>query len=232
MALFLKLLGLLLLLWILQGPLPDGWFHFLDPRVWRRKPSREKILYLTFDDGPDPKATPLILDTLKDKGIPATFFVVGESALKHRELIQRARKEGHLLACHSFSHRHAYLLFPWEAVREVRESQKVLQTLTGEEPRYFRPPWGSFSLPLWWALRREKLIPVLWSILPGDWKPLSEEELWRRVRRLLKPGAILVLHDGRGHPEAPWTTARNLPYLLEKIRGEGYRFCRLDEAPQ
>ena len=137
----------------LVGGLTVGSYAFL-PSTWqktrhrmgRRNRWREGTLYLTFDDGPHPEYTPILLDLLASYHIPATFFVVTEFARKNPALIQRMQAEGHLIGFHSASHRSAYLMTPKQTRSDFSDGLEALAQL-GISPQYFRPPWGVVNWP-------------------------------------------------------------------------------------
>ena len=104
-----------------------------------------KALYLTFDDGPDPQYTPQLLDLLEQYHIPASFFVVAQSAQSHPDLIARMKRNGHVIGLHSLSHKNGLIQPPLSACRDFSQSVAILQQL-GIPPRYFRPPWGHWNM--------------------------------------------------------------------------------------
>ncbi|MBE3590589.1 MAG: polysaccharide deacetylase family protein [Firmicutes bacterium] len=237
------------LAWILYGPAADGWFRFVDPRVVRHvrgaaapapaaRPTpaapaapapAPRLIALTFDDGPDPRYTPDVLRILREHGVAAAFFLVGERARRHPELVRAMVAAGHLVGNHTRAHRHAYLLTPAAAWREVEEGARLIAAAGGGEPAWFRPPWGSFNAAEWLAVRRLGQRPVMWSVIAGDWRAGTPPEvIVRRVLDRLATGAVIVLHDAGGAPGAPAQTVAALPAVIRGARQRGFEFERLD----
>jgi len=169
---------------------------------------------LTFDDGPSPDQTPKILDELARYDLRATFFVVGREAEKHPELIRDIVARGHQLGNHTWSHIDAWMNdFPVVA-DELARTDDLLEQLTGRCPQWVRPPHGHFTAKLraWCAERGQKV--VLWDTMPGDFVDwATPESLTAFTLRHMRPGSIIVWHDGPGMPLA----ARTLPLLLPHL---------------
>ena len=219
----------------LVGGLTVGSYAFL-PSTWqktrhrmgRRNRWREGTLYLTFDDGPHPEYTPILLDLLASYHIPATFFVVTEFARKNPALIQRMQAEGHLIGFHSASHRSAYLMTPKQTRSDFSDGLEALAQL-GISPQYFRPPWGVVNWASLRQIRARHLRLVLWDVMAQDWKrSMTPDEIARRLRLRAYPGAGICLHDGRGNAGAPGRTIQALQTLLPQWLEQGFRFQTLD----
>ena len=157
---------------------------------------------LTFDDGPDPERTPRLLDALAAANARAVFFVVGERASQHPKLIERMAREGHQVENHSWSH-------PWMPIRstrrietEVDRCQALIEELTGEAPRFMRPPYGQRDFRLYRVLAEREITPVLWTRSLRDYYHTKPATLVRRLSRA-RPGDIVMCHDG--DPLAPHT---------------------------
>lgn len=188
---------------------------------------------LTLDDGPDPAVTPQVLALLQQHGVRATFFCIAERAAQHPELCREIVRHGHALENHSQHHRHNFsLLGPAGYRREIQAGQATLTALSGEAPRFFRAPAG---------LRNPFLDPVLtqlglrlasWSVRGFDTCTRDAAKVEARLLRGLRPGAILLLHDGH----AARTTAGEpvilavLPKLIAAAQAAGLRFVTLREA--
>lgn len=166
---------------------------------WRRFPGVERLagerVALTFDDGPDPDATPAVLDALDAAGLSATFFVVGEQLKRHWAIAREARARGHQLALHGATHPHHEELGPAAARDEVARGVGAFEAATGERATLFRPPYGRFSEHSFEACAKLGLTPVYWSAWGCDWDPLPPERVAELALRDLAPGAILLLHD-------------------------------------
>ena len=166
---------------------------------WRRFPGVERLggdrVALTFDDGPDPDATPAVLDALDAAGAVATFFVVGEQLQRHWAIAREARARGHQLALHGATHPHHEELSPAAARDEVARAVGAFEAATGERASHFRPPYGRFSEHSFEACAKLGLTPVYWSAWGCDWDPIPAERVAELATRDLAPGAIVLLHD-------------------------------------
>jgi peptidoglycan/xylan/chitin deacetylase (PgdA/CDA1 family) len=183
---------------------------------------------LTFDDGPGAD-TPQILDTLRELGVPATFFVVAEHAARHPDLIARMVAEGHEVALHGWHHRSAWWKTPWGTAREILVGRALVARLAGRPPRFYRPPWGHHNLVTWVLPGLVGMRRVLWSVAPDDWRPeRPPEQLARHVRQYLAPGAIVVLHDAGGDRRR---TVAALPEMVAAGRALGLEWCTVGALP-
>ncbi|TCL62024.1 peptidoglycan/xylan/chitin deacetylase (PgdA/CDA1 family) [Hydrogenispora ethanolica] len=221
----------LIALWIVIYPGCDYFVRLWARGVVRRGPSGpEPRLCLTFDDGPNPEVTPRVLDTLKELRIRAVFFLVGAKARQHPELVRRMLAEGHEVGLHTLEHRHAYWMFRRQSRRAVEEGARWITAITGRPLRWFRPPWGACNLFQWLTVRRMGLRLVLWSANAQDWRAATGRAgILRRLRQRVKPGAVVVLHDGGGEAGAPLNTLQALPEFIRYYLEEGWRFVTLEE---
>ena len=197
---------------------------------WRRLPARERIengVALTFDDGPDPDATPAVLEALRAAEARAVFFLVGEQVEAHPELARQVADEGHVVALHGFRHVEHDELGD-EARADLERGAAAIAAATGVDPRLYRPPYGRFSEPSYAAARELGLIPVYWSAWGSDWEPISPERIAETVIRDLEPGAIVLLHDSARYATRPSAvpTAEALPAILAAMQERG-----LDPVP-
>jgi peptidoglycan/xylan/chitin deacetylase (PgdA/CDA1 family) len=193
---------------------------FFSDIIWRNLPANSEpnphppSISLTFDDGPSPDQTPRILDELARHNLHATFFVLGQQAEKHPKIIRDIAARGHQLGNHTWSHIDLWLNdFPIVA-EELARTDDLLEQLTGRRPQWVRPPHGHFTAKLraWCAERGQKV--VLWDTMPGDFVDwATPESLTNFSLRHLRPGSILVLHDGPSMPLA----AQTLPLLLPRL---------------
>ncbi|MFC5471669.1 polysaccharide deacetylase family protein [Cohnella suwonensis] len=187
---------------------------------------------LTFDDGPDPEYTPKLLDLLKKHGAKATFFVVGENAERHPELISRIHAEGHILGIHNYLHHSNWLMRPSTVQKHIRTTSEAIKRITGTRAMYYRPPWGILNV---FDFRNIGYLQiVLWSSLFNDWKKrVGAEKLYKRMRKKLKPGQVFLLHDCGttlgADREAPANTIAALARILDDGRELGYRFVGIDD---
>lgn len=152
-------------------------------------------LALTYDDGPHPEFTAEILDVLKAHGRVATFFVIGERAVLHPELIRRIVAEGHSLGSHSMRHPDFFSARVSAVRDDIRESIQVLESLSGARIRLFRPPHGHLTPRTAFTIRRLRLRTSLWDVNSGDWKPdATPEEIADRALRA-PTGSVVLFHD-------------------------------------
>jgi peptidoglycan/xylan/chitin deacetylase (PgdA/CDA1 family) len=192
----------------------------------------KKRIALTFDDGPDNRTTPLLLDILKAHQAHATFFCVGRQARESPELIKRIVAEGHTLGNHSYSHHWwTNFLTTKPLAREINRAQGALRDLSGVSPRYYRSPMGLSNPHLAAALRKTGLKLVAWDVRPFD-RGSAAKTIVRRIAgtdRMAGPardGSIVLLHDGGGVFE---NLAPAVAEIIERFQSRGYSFVNLDE---
>ena len=181
-------------------------------------PSDEKILYLTFDDGPTPEVTSAVLSILNDGNAKATFFCIGENVKKHPELFNSIEQQGHAIGNHTFSHLNGWKTPPGEYVENVSRCEEYFIT------ELFRPPYGRFSLSQYFLLRKKYKF-VLWSVLSGDFhRRTSPDQCLANVLENSTPGSIIVFHDNILAKEK---VLYALPLVLDHFRKKGFRFEKL-----
>jgi peptidoglycan/xylan/chitin deacetylase (PgdA/CDA1 family) len=190
--------------------------------AWRRGPAGQRRIALTFDDGPDPEATPRLLRLLGERGVRATFFLIGERAARHPGLVRAIAADGHEVGNHTWRHRNAWLLSPAAAAAEITEGARILGEILGRAPRLYRPPWGIVSLSSLVTARRLGLVTVLWSVQHEGLRPRPPAAQLRHVTDRLHDGAIVDLHDAPGLPGAPERLLAMLPGLLDALRAREY----------
>lgn len=186
----------------------------LDRRIRWRMPASGKEVYLTFDDGPEPEVTPWVLDTLAEHGVKATFFCLGRNVLRHPELFERLRKEGHAIGHHSWDHPDGWRT-PWRAYyRNVLcGAEQVGGTL-------FRPPYGRLGIGRARSMGKRYQV-VMWDVMAGDFrKGMSGEACARYVLGRIKPGSIVVLHDNL---KSAACLREALPLILIGVKTKDYR---------
>jgi peptidoglycan/xylan/chitin deacetylase (PgdA/CDA1 family) len=188
---------------------------------WRRFPGRERIdsgVLLTFDDGPDPDATPAVLNALDEAGAKATFFMVGEQAIEHRALAREVAERGHDVGLHGHEHvEHDSL--GGSVKDDLARGLGTLEVATGRRPRLCRPPYGRFSDDSYAACKALGLEPVYWSAWGGDWEPVPAERIADIATRDLSDGTILLLHDSAryAYRASAAPTAEALPAILAAV---------------
>ena len=192
---------------------------------------RAKRIYLTFDDGPNERATPAILDTLAIERVPAAFFIVGDHARRFPKVARLVADQGHLIGNHTQRHKKLLWCGPRRVRDEVEQAHESIVGTTGRAPESFRAPHGQRS-PFLRSLARQLGYTVFgWTFGVFDTAKPGVEEIRRRVRKRLRPGAIVLLHDGDGYdPEGDrMQTADALPGIIQDARDKGYELGDLSE---
>ncbi|ARP68762.1 polysaccharide deacetylase family protein [Streptomyces pluripotens] len=179
---------------------------------------------LTFDDGPDPVSTPYFLDVLDRLGVRATFFVLGEEAVRHPALVRETHWRGHELAVHGWTHDRPWRPSPARDREEVARTAQALYDLTGRYPQWYRPPYGILTTGRWLAARRAGLRTVLWSAWGKDWRAdATPASVGARIAMDLLDGGTVLLHDSDRHAAAGcWHAALGaLPAIVGECRAAG-----------
>ncbi|MBI4615153.1 MAG: polysaccharide deacetylase family protein [Planctomycetes bacterium] len=187
----------------------------------------ESAIWLTFDDGPSPGSTEPILDVLENRCVRATFFVCGVMAERYPQIVARASASGHEIANHAWSHVPLTPVEDRELDLEITRTSDVIERVTGTRPRHFRPPYGRLDRRVVDRARAAGLETVLWNRLGYDWTGIGAEAIAEHILTGLRPGEILVLHDGCGDrcwggPLPPLSVDRGatleaLPRILDGI---------------
>jgi peptidoglycan-N-acetylglucosamine deacetylase len=187
-------------------------------------PRRSREVALTFDDGPDPNYTPKLLDLLAEHQVRATFFVIGQNAERHPELVRRIAFEGHALGHHTFYHMVPDKIGAQQLIGEVCQTDRVLKTIVGQSSQLFRPPFGKITLSKIIALWRARRGVVLWNRDSGDYYCDSPDEVRARFEsRPLRGGDLVLLHDDRPH------AADVLAQVIKSARSRGLTFITVHE---
>jgi len=192
----------------------------------------EKEISLTFDDGPDPHYTPLLLDLLARYDAKATFFVVGSHAEGYPEILQRMKAEGHVIGIHNYVHKSNWIMRPRAVKRQVERTADIIESATGTRSTYYRPPWGIVNVFDYANLGHYHII--LWSAMFGDWRTrLGAERLKKRMMKKLRPGEVLLLHDCGmtfgADKHAPQNMLIALEAYLEAGTKQGFRFVGIEQ---
>jgi peptidoglycan-N-acetylglucosamine deacetylase len=204
--------------------------HLFTPLcVWRAPRGAGRRIALTFDDGPDPRFTPRVLDILAARAVRASFFLVGERAARAPHTVRAIAAAGHEIASHGWSHRSLWLCGPARTDEEIGRARTTLGELAGTPPVLFRPPWGMVNAAMFAALRRHRQRCVFWSIQPEGLRPAPAEAQVRRVLRRAHPGAIVDLHDAEGTRTAPARLCEALPAMIDGLAAAGYGFGTVGE---
>ena len=197
-----------------------------DPNEWA----------LTYDDGPNPRSTPEVLDVLARHGVRATFFMVGKFVREQADLVRRVHAAGHIVANHTMSH--PFLATkPMSVVRrEVQDCNALLEDTIGAPVRFFRAPFGARRPAILRFLRAEGLVPVQWNVQGNDWEPIAVEAILTRIApglaeaRARGRGANILLHDGYDEQQGfdRTNTVQATEALLENARRKGIRLVTVD----
>lgn len=195
--------------------------------VWE-VPTNEKLIAITFDDGPDPKYTPLILDLLDQYNAKSTFFAVGSRATQFPELAQRIANEGHELSNHTFSH--LYLrgnVATDQYLNDIMKTQNIIAELTGTYPRLFRPPGGYYNEKIVHIAKQAGIQIILWSWHQDtkDWKRPGPQVIASNVLKNIKNGDIVLMHD---HVRLSQTVDA-LKLILPELEERGYKLVTVSE---
>ncbi|HEY2952236.1 MAG TPA: polysaccharide deacetylase family protein [Verrucomicrobiae bacterium] len=186
-----------------------------------------RCVALTFDDGPDARSTPALLDLLQEERVPAAFFCIGQRVEVERDLAARIVREGHLLENHSYAHSNLTNFFGFVRLRaELERTQSAIREATGVTPKLFRPPMGLSNPRVFRAAGALRLTVVGWSARGLDTMLTEPERIVAHLVRRLEPGAILLLHDGNIPAERLVVTVR---LLLAILHERGYELVRLDK---
>ena len=200
----------------------------------------ENRIAITFDDGPGKGTTEKLLDGLKERGVKATFFLVGEKIEDNRELVARMYAEGHLIGNHTFTHVHLTKLYMGkcmianhtfthvqlskvdgkQALEEIVKTNTLIEEITGEPVRYIRPPYGSYSNSL---LMQINMTPVLWSVDPEDWNTDNTGQVVKSVVANVKCGDIILLHDIYDSSVAAALE------IVDELKAKGFIFVTVDQ---
>lgn len=185
----------------------------------------DRVLSLTFDDGPDPRITPYVLDALAARGARATFFMLSSAARRHPELARRVLSEGHEIALHGVTHERSTELPLARAVARLRQGKAELEDVVQQQVRLYRPTYGAIRMSLVVQARRLGLETIIWSAWARDWLGDPPQEVAQRAFAARHPGAVVLLHDTDGTvPDvSPLSRPESVRQLLELLRPEGWQ---------
>jgi peptidoglycan/xylan/chitin deacetylase (PgdA/CDA1 family) len=190
----------------------------------RTGPASRRWIALTFDDGPSPY-TARILDVLERAEVPATFFIQGENVAGHEDLLQRMLDGGHMIGNHSFTHVDLSQAGSAE-LTQIDDTQATIEAAAGFTPCLLRPPYGRTSKKLLSALARRHLTSTLWSVNPQDFLRPGTAKIKQRVLAGVKPGAIILAHDGGGDRSQ---TLAAIPSIIRTLKARGYTFVTVTD---
>jgi peptidoglycan/xylan/chitin deacetylase (PgdA/CDA1 family) len=180
----------------------------------------EKSVALTFDDGPGYKTTMALLDGLKERDVRATFFVLGSNIEKRNEVITRMYEEGHTIGNHTYSHIQLDMVNLDCAIKEITDTNQIIYDLTGEYPKFFRPPYGTWSTELEDAIA---MTPVLWTLDTNDWSCKNVSTIVEYVVKNVEDGDVVLMHDIYD------TSVAAALEIVDRLKLKGYMFVTVDE---
>lgn len=218
----LGLVVLFVMLWKLSSLRRFQLFGRLVPRV----STSEKLVALTFDDGPTSKYTHQVLSVLKEHGVKATFFVTGRELKRNMPQGKQIVKAGHELGNHSFSHSRMVLMSYGRVKREIDKTNALIREAGHKGPVTFRPPYGKKLFMLPYYLSEKKMTTIMWDLEPDSQKGVSVVGLRDAVLSGTRPGSIILLHAMYKSRE---TSRKALPGIIAGLRKRGYRFVTVSE---
>jgi peptidoglycan-N-acetylglucosamine deacetylase len=192
---------------------------------------RQRVAFLTFDDGPNPGVTERVLEVLERAAVPATFFMVGKHVDRYPDTAIAVARAGHEIGNHTYSHQKLHRVGPRRAAEEIRRGHEAIAERTGVVPRSFRAPHGYRSPFVARALAPYRYRVFGWTFGVWDTARPGAERIRARMQRGLRPGSILLLHDGDGYQPLGdrWQTAAALEGIITDVRAAGYRLAPLAE---
>ena len=201
---------------------PPSTAQLSTPQPSTQSPSAAQPLQvaLTFDDGPHQTCTPALLDGLKQRGVKATFFLMGENIAGKEALVQRMQEEGHLIGNHSYRHIQMTKEGAEQACAEIEQTEEIIRSITGSRPEYLRPPYGAWNEQL---ECRVNLTTVLWNVDSLDWKLQNTERIVRQVEKDVKSGDIILMHD------IFKTSVEAALRIVDDLQKQGYEFVTVEE---
>jgi peptidoglycan-N-acetylglucosamine deacetylase len=190
-------------------------------------PNAEKVIALTFDDGPWPETTEQILATLKQEKIKATFYMIGQPLKSFPEIGKKVLADGHVIANHTLHHWY-HRMSPLVAQREIEDTAKIIKEVLNVETAYFRPPGGVLTNGLVEYAQKHNQSINMWSVDSEDSHPKrpTPEAMLKTILAGATPGGIVLMHDGGG---SHTNTAKAVPQIIAKLRAEGYKFVTVPE---
>ena len=202
----------------LKVHLPEWVTRLFPDAIWLI-PTGEKVVYLTFDDGPIPEVTPKVLDILNEKGIKATFFCVGENVYKYPELFNRIKKEGHSVGNHTYNHLQGLKCSAKDYWANIEKANELIRS------NMFRPPHGWLKRIQYWSIIRKYKL-VMWDVISCDYDTrLTPNQCFHNVIDFVRDGSIITFHDSL---KAEKNVLEALPKTIDYLAAEGYSFRKIE----
>jgi len=191
----------------------------------------EKTVYLTFDDGPNEPYTSRVLEILDREGVKAVFFVCGENVERYPDTLKKTKEMGHLIGNHGYSHSPFSVFTGIGMQKEIEKNNQLIKNITGETTDFFRPPFGFMTPEVKKYVEENHYKTILPDIIAFDWiDKRSPEEIEKVVVSKVKPGSIIVLHDGRGVEIVNRSNmVKALPNIIDKLKAKGYVFKQVNQ---
>lgn len=186
----------------------------------------DKVVALTFDDGPDTEYTPPILDILHHYNVKATFMCCGEQIDRNQQILQRMILEGHEIANHTWNHPNLKEIASSEVRRQIEKTSTIIDQIIGQKPRLFRPPYGKMNKKVMKQCKVLGCKVILWDVDSRDWTGILGPQVAANILSGVKKGSIILQHNG-GSPLSG--TVEALPYIIEILSKQGYRFLTVSE---
>lgn len=198
--------------------LPE-WFNRLYPEATWRVATDEKVIYLTFDDGPVPGVTQAVLDILRDRNIVATFFCVGDNVSKYPEIYNQIIDEGHATGNHTFNHLHGIKNSKSDYLANIEKASGFIHS------KLFRPPYGLLKNSQYKELKKQYKV-IMWDVISCDYDPsLTPEQCYKNVMDFVRNGSIITFHDSY---KAQNNVLATLPRVIDQLIKEGYSFQKIE----
>ena len=197
----------------------EGMIRLMEQELMEQSQAHPEVA-LTFDDGPSPKYTPLLLDGLKERNVRATFFLLGQNVKENQELGQRMQAEGHLLGNHTYNHVQLNKIPETTARQEILKTNNEIYEATGKYPEYMRPPYGAWKKNMELCV---EMLPVFWDIDTLDWKSQNVDAILKAAGEEPEDGSIILMHDEYQ------TSVEAALLLIDRLKEKGYEFVTVDE---
>ena len=197
----------------------EGMLRLMEQALMEQSQAHPEVA-LTFDDGPSPKYTPLLLDGLKERNVRATFFLLGKNVKENQELVQRMQAEGHLLGNHTYNHVQLNKIPETTARQEILKTNNEIYEATGKYPEYMRPPYGAWKKNMELCV---EMLPVFWDIDTLDWKSQNVDAILKAAGEEPEDGSIILMHDEYQ------TSVEAALLIIDRLKEKGYEFVTVDE---
>jgi peptidoglycan/xylan/chitin deacetylase (PgdA/CDA1 family) len=183
-----------------------------------------KILNLTYDDGPNPSTTGKLLKLLDKEGVKATFFFIGENIQRHPRLVEAVFKSGHNVGNHTMTHPFMPALSRSRMAFEIDETNRLIEEITGEKPTLFRPPYGIIDGRGAKLLENRRMAAVYWGAVTQDWRNIGEEAVVEHIIRRLPVAPLIVMHEGHDIADQCLKATAS---ILTRVKQMGYEFAAI-----